>query len=178
MRVQLGKPVAIWSYGIYENEPANRRLIHHRRKHCDPAAPRMSEQIPPLDFEHLADARNVIGVVLYSRRTRVGRRLRLAPSTLIEEDKPPTQRERRQGGPENVVTEMEPAVHAQQWDGARHGRRRVHCEVEPARVNCDALEPWRPRLCAAEAKELLPRRAVSRHLIKRRPLSAAAATLR
>jgi hypothetical protein len=138
----------------------------------------MSEQIPPLDFEHLADARNVIGVVLYSRRARVGRRLRLAPSTLIEEDKPPAQRERRQGGPENVVTEMEPAVHAQQWDGARHGRRRVHCEVEPARVNCDALEPWRPRLCAAEAKELLPRRAVSRHLIKRRPLSAAAATLR
>jgi hypothetical protein len=154
---QILLPVADRSDAIDEDESTNGLLIAFGREHREPAAPRVAKHIPLRESDRFAQRGEIAGIVLDASGARTGWCLRRAASALVVEDQLATLRERRQRGPQQIVIEEEPAVHAGKRNSAGHFWGEVHGELEPACTNGAPSQARRSGARASKCNEALSR---------------------
>ena len=113
----------------------------------------MPENVPLREADGSSQGGEVARVVFDSRRPRTGRCLGGAAPALVVENQLSSFRQRRERRPQQVVVEQEPAVHADERNGAGYFRREVHGEIEPACPNDAPAQARRSRARASKSDE-------------------------
>ena len=117
----------------------------------------MAEDVPARDTEGVSQRRNVTGIVFDARRSRRGRSLARATSSLVIEHELPAGGERSQRRPQHDVAVDQSAVHAEErWPAGDCGRKK-HRELQPARTDPVGYQTRRTRLALLEFGESLLR---------------------
>ena len=92
----------------------------------------MAEDIPPREADRFAKRGEIAGVMLDACAASSRRDLRRTASALIVEDELTPVGERRDCGPQQLVVEQQPTVHADERNGTVYFRREVDGEFESA----------------------------------------------
>ena len=95
----------------------------------------MAQDVPPRETERVSDSSKVARIVLDARASRARRSLGCSAPSLIVEDQLASFCEGRESGPQQVVIEEKPAVHADKRNGAGFLGGEKHGKVEPACTN-------------------------------------------
>src|SRR5688500_568146 len=158
-RVQSRQPFRCRADGVDENEAFDSVPILRGREHRDSTAPRVAEDIPAIDSQRLPYRYGISGIVFDARTSRAWWLLRFSAATLIEEVQLPLRRERSKRRPQDVVTEVQAAVDAQQRKNARDFGAPEHREREAPTLKSHLLERRRFPLPLAKGEKTLARRA-------------------